>query len=118
MCPVCGERTDYVMNGDPDEHWETNVARLQERLIKAESTVSEIPLLEGVKVVIENDHYYLSSHEIIRSGLQHRLQYGELVQVGKQTFEVQTYSYEKRRYRVCPFSTELTDEELAVLAGP
>lgn len=117
-CPVCGDRTDYISNDEPDEYWESNIARHRERLIQGETEIPEIPVLEGVRVVLEDDHYYLSSHEIIRAGMQHKLQHGELVKVGKQVFEIQDYSYKRRRYRVCPFSTTLSAEDLATMAGP
>ena len=117
-CPVCGERTDYISNAEPDEHWESNIVRHQERIVRGETEIPEIPVLEGVKAFIENDQYYLSSHEIIQAGVQRRLQPGDLVQIGKQVFETQTYSYAKRRYYVRPFSTTLSDEDLSSLAGP
>ena len=117
-CPVCGERTNYFTNDEPDEDWENKLARQLERFVRSDTEIPEIPVLEGVKVIIEDDHYYISSHEIINAGVQGRLRPSDLVQVGKQTFEILHYSYKNRRYLVRPFSTTLSADDLARLAGP
>lgn len=117
-CPVCGQRTDYISNDTPDEHWESNVVRQQEWLAKAVADPPEIPTLEDAKVIFDGEHYYISTHDVIRGGINHVLRDTDLVQVGKQVFEILHHHDEQRRYLVRPFSTNLSDAQLAELAGP
>ena len=117
-CPVCGERTSYADNIEPDENWAENIERHRKRIAEAEEEVELIPTLENVKVMVEAGQFYIDSRDAIRAGFQDRLRPSELVRIGKQVFEVLHYSYEKRRYLVQVFSLTLTDEQLADLATP
>lgn len=117
-CPVCGEHTDYITNDEPDEHWESNIARQQEHLIRAGADIPEIPTLEGAKVHLLDGQYFISTWDVVDGGVRHQLRDTDLVRVGKQVFEVLAYSYDERRYWVTPFSLELSDEDLCRLAGP
>ena len=117
-CPVCSETTDYISNDEPDEFWEQNIARYLEHLEQADTPAPDIPVLDGAKVVMEGEQYFISTWDVVTGGARHRLRFEDLVQVGKQVFEILEYRYEERRYLVQPFSVTLSDEDLSNLAGP
>jgi hypothetical protein len=120
VCPVCGNGTDYIANIDPDENWESNAARMREWLDAGAEPVPDIPILkDGKHIRVRFDgQYWLHSWDVVRGGLGHRLTETDLVQVGKQTFEVLAYVDERREYLVRPFSLELTDEDMRKLQCP
>lgn len=117
-CPVCSELTDYVSNDEPDDYWEQNIARHLERAEQGETLPPDVPVLEDAKVALEGEQYFISTWDVVNGGIRHRLRLTELVQVGKQVFEILEYRYTERRYLVQPFSTSLSDDQLAELAGP
>lgn len=118
MCPVCGQPTDYLSNDEPDENWERNVIRHQENAETDAAPVEEIPTLEGARVFLDNDQYFISTWDVVGGGVNRQLRETDLVHVGKQTFEILSYSYEDRRYLVQPFSTTLSDEDMRKLQCP
>jgi hypothetical protein len=117
-CPVCSEPTYYASNDEPDEYWEQNIARHLERAVQGETVPPDVPVLEGAKVTLEDKQYFISTWDVVNGGIRHRLSLTDLVQVGKQVFEILEYRYSERRYLVQPFSTSLTDEQVSDLAGP
>jgi hypothetical protein len=118
MCPVCNTQTAYISDDEPDENWAANILRFKENQETDSSPVEEIPTLDGAKVTLDHDQYFIHTWDVVAGGIGHRLQDTDLVRVGKQVFEILSYSYEDRRYLVQPFSTELTEEDLSKLAGP
>lgn len=119
-CPVCSNTTDYIVNADPDENWEANAARMREWLDAGAEPVPDIPILKDgkhIRVRFDGDQYWLHSWDVVRGGLGHRLTETDLVQVGKQTFEVLAYVDDQREYLVRPFSLTLPDDLFPVL-GP
>lgn len=117
-CPVCGDKTDYIENAEPDENWKGNVLRMREHLEQAVAPTPDIPVLEGARVKLINGEYFLSTWDVVNGGIRHRLRDTDLVQVGKQVFEILHYSYECRRYLVQPFATELDDDDMRKLQCP
>lgn len=117
-CPVCSETTDYVSNDEPDEFWEQNVARYLERAEQGETPRLDIPILEDARVTLDGDEYFISTWDVVNGSIRHRLRLSDLVQVGKQVFEILEYRYAERRYLVQPFSTSLSDDDLRALGTP
>lgn len=111
-CPVCSQETDYVSNDEPDEYWEQNIARHLERAEQGETPRPDIPLLEDAHVALEGEQYFISTWDVVNGGVRHRLRFTDLVQVGKQVFEILEYRYEERRYLVKPFNTSFDCDEL------
>jgi len=114
-CPVCGEDTDWVGNADPDEDHAEKVESLLRHLELSGLGMDDV-LKADVPVKSEGDSLWLHSWDLINAGIWHRLQPDDLVQVGKQTFEVICYVDERREYCVRAFSMTLSDEDLQRLA--
>lgn len=112
-CPLHDEPTDRIQDSH-DEDWAARLHFLKVQLDLAEMDAELIHLVEG-KVTLADGVYWLSSHDVIRSGVRHRLEPDALVKVGQQVFEIQAYSYARRAYIVEPFSMALTDDEIAEL---
>lgn len=113
-CPVCHQPTDYFGNQAPDDDWANRVATLQEHHAQATEEPPEIPEVVG-RVVVREDNFFIHAWDVYHSGLRYALTEGTLVRVGQQTFEV--IGRIDREYVVRPFSTTLSDDDLARLAG-
>lgn len=118
-CPICGEKTDFVSNAEPDEDYPLKVAWAQER---AEQATLEPPLIPTTSEPIPvkpagGDFYWLHRWDLWHAGVRDRLHHQDLIQVGKRAFEVVTYVHDRRSYLTRPFALELSAEDLRRLAG-
>ena len=84
----------------------------QRKLVEMDTEL--IPVVEA-EVKLDKGYLWVSSHDVIRSGIRHRLKDGDLIRVGKQVFEILGYVYGTRRYLVQAFEMEVTDEALTEL---
>lgn len=114
-CPIHDEPTSRIQDA-ADEDWERKVALLKYRLTRENEEGELIPAVAG-KITVDGDQLWLSSHDVIRAGISHRLEPDALVRVGQQVFEVQAYSYTRRAYLVKTFSMTVTEEDLEELLG-
>lgn len=107
-CPICFEPTVFSTGYYVSPDWEERVAAViqaRELEIEAEElipTVSTVPIIEGNDV-------FLSTHDVVRSGIQRRLQTFDIVRIrtpdgADHYVEIVAYSYEGRKYLVRPFS--------------
>lgn len=121
-CPVCGERTSYFNDVEPDEDWEWKATLLQEQLKTAEESAIDLGAL-GIKSVpttvkVKFEHgYWIHYWDLYHAGVRDKLAEGELIRVGEQVFEVLEYVETLRSFAVRPFSFELSEEELMQLSG-
>ena len=115
QCPIHKEGTDFFQGLEVDEDWEQRALRLREHLALQALDAELIPVVETT-VRLRDGNYWIHAWDVIDSGVRHRLNEGELIQVGKQTFEVLAYVEAQREYLVEPFSLELSDEDLRKLA--
>ena len=115
-CPVHGEATDYFNNVDPDENWEWLATAVQRGIALNAQDDELIPTLHDVAVTTSGGQLFISSHDVIRAGIRHRLQPLELVRIGQQVFEIQGYIDATRDYWVRSFSMELSEADLRRLA--
>lgn len=114
-CPIHDEPTTWH-HESPDEDWEIQLAILKEQLEPAapESLDDLIPLVDTKVIIRPGGAYFVHAWDVYAS-VQRRLKPMELFRVGKQTFEVLEYMEEPREYWVRPFSTMLSEEDLARL---
>lgn len=114
-CKIHEDEQLSRIQADPDPDWEIRAKKLKERLdFEAEAREAVQPV-EG-KIVTADDQLWISTWDVA-SSVRHQLNEGTLIQVGKQVFEILHYDYDGRRYLVRAFSMELTDDDLARLAG-
>jgi hypothetical protein len=70
-CPVCGERTSYISNDQPDPDWQEKVAHLLERRMQAEALQEPIPrLTKPVQFIEEHGQVFVAQSELINAGLR------------------------------------------------
>lgn len=116
-CPIHDEPTWLDSKSEPDEAWLERSARIQRHMELDAQVAEAIPVIEA-KVVHADGQLWVSSHDVIRSGIRFQLQPDDLIRIGQQHFEIQAYSDSLRAYLVEAFSMELSDEDLGRLAGP
>jgi hypothetical protein len=122
-CPVCGEKCARFNNTDFDEDLDDlgqRIAFLREQWRKADADdapIEDIPVLSDVRVRFdtETDQYWLHAWDMYPA-VKHRLRDTDLVQIGKQVFEILGYVDDKREYYARPFSMTLSDLDLQKLA--
>lgn len=117
-CPICSERTAYSEDAKPQENWEGILLQQLEHVAPTPHEAIEIPQLEGVKVRLIDKRLWIHVWDVYAAGLRYPLHEGELIQIGAQVFEILRFDQEDRLYLVRTFSTTLSDEDLAKLAGP
>src|SRR5512133_2522325 len=76
MCPVHGTATSYA-TAPPDDNWKERSQAAQDKLSLAESRASrdidlDCPVL-SVPVTFRDGELFISSHDVIRSDIWHRL---------------------------------------------
>lgn len=114
-CPIHGTKNNWFGHTEPDEDWAEQLAVMHEHLAEPETLDDIIPLVD-TKVHVRNGGYFVLSwdvYDVVRA----RLQPGMLIRVGKQAFEVLEYLEDSREYWLRPFSTTLSEEDLARLAA-
>lgn len=117
QCPIHGTDTFFNPKEDQDEDWDVQLARLKERTDpKPDSLDDVIPLVTAEVSVTPEGKYFVSSWDVF-AAVKRRLEPTDLIQVGKQTFEVLRYIDPTRQYWVRPISITLTDEDLARLTA-
>jgi hypothetical protein len=111
-CPVCEEVTSYHIGPLVTPGWEEIAAdAIEARELAAE----DAELIQTLNVLPETrgDSLVLDSHELIRSGIQRRLQTGEVfrIKIGSQAFHIEIlgYSYIDRLYLVREFDMAAPD---------
>jgi hypothetical protein len=116
-CPVCGEATTWFATVDYAEDWNEMAVQKKRDLEAAAKDLDLIPLIDG-PVSVRKDELFISSWDVIESGIWHRLKPTDLIRIANQVFEIQGYVNEDRAYWVRAFSMELGNEDLAKLVGP
>jgi hypothetical protein len=118
ICPVCGEKTSYFYDQEPDEDYQWKATLLLEQHEDAEVEPLEIPTVSAdVRVKLESGALWIHAWDLYHAGQRDKLAQDDLIQVGKQTFEILEYVEPRREYLVRPFSLTLSDEDLRKLAG-
>lgn len=123
QCPIHkDERTAWFQNAEPDEDWEKLVAIATEHLQPAEDdSLDELIPAVNTRVVTRPDGSFVVSSWDVHASLRRykpiAYDEGQLIRVGKQTFEIVQYLEEERQYVVNSFATELSEEDLARLVG-
>ena len=115
-CPVHGDPTQFIQ-ADVDEDWEARLGFLVRQRELDEIDSELIPIIEA-QVKHKDGLLWVSSHDVIRSGIRYRLPADALIRIGQQVFEIQAYSDSRRAYLVEAFSMTLTDEDLEQLSAP
>lgn len=111
-CPICFESTVYSTGYFVSPDWEERVAAAVEA---RELEIEADELIQTVRTTLmdEGGDLFLSTHDVVRSGIQRRLQTFDIVRISSadgtdRYVEVVAYSYEGRRYLVRPFSIEFS----------
>ena len=115
VCPLHKTPLDLISDEEPDEDWKAKLERLKLQIDTAGESAPLIPMAEAA-VLLRDGQLWVSSHDLIRSGLWDSIGTFQLIQIGKQIFEIQAYYERTRDYWVRSFSMELSDEELRRLA--
>lgn len=117
ICPLHATQTIFLNDEEPSADWSVQLAEGRKAQAEQAKAPSEelIPAVE-TKVFSRDGELYVSAFNVYRV-TRERLEPGDLFSVGKQTFEVLKYLHEPRReYRVRPFSTSLSEDDLRRLA--
>jgi hypothetical protein len=114
-CPIHETETWLDNKSDPDPDWAARAERLVRQMERDAAIAALIPTIEA-KVVHADGQLWVSSHDVIRAGIRHRLPADAIIRIGQQHFEIQGYSDSRRAYLVEVFSMELSAEDLRRLA--
>jgi hypothetical protein len=127
-CPVCHEPTDLIHNAEVYENDEELVRRIsfqREQWAKADGpdeVYDGVTQLDSDAVPVrydaKTDMFLLHAWDMYVSGVRHRLRDSDLVQVGKQVFEILGYHDDTREYYARSFAMELSDEDMLALQCP
>jgi hypothetical protein len=127
-CPVCREPTDLIHNAEVDENDEELDRRIlwqREQWAKADGpdeVYDGVTQLDSdvvpVRYDAETDGLWLHAWDMYVGGVWHKLRDGDLVQIGKQVFEILGYVDDQREYYVRSFAMELSDEDMLALQCP
>ncbi len=111
------EETWLDSKSEPDPDWKERGARLV-RQMEHDAAVAELIPVIDTHVQLIDGQLWISSWDVINSGIRNRLRADDLVKVGVQVFEIQGYDEPRRRYLVQAFSMTLSDEDLERLSAP
>jgi hypothetical protein len=112
VCPICEHPTAYHLGLSVTPGWEDIAA---DGIEARELAAKDAELFQTLNVLPETrgDSIVIDSHELIRSGIQRRLQPGEIfrIEIGDQSFyvEILDYSYVDRLYLVREFDIAAPD---------
>lgn len=111
-CPVHQTDADYINNAEVDDLWEWKAEAIRLHISINEGKANPIPVLTGIELREDEGRTWLSSHDLIRAGIQHRLQADDVLEINPETvptdhpcdalWEVQAYSDGRRAYWIRP----------------
>lgn len=97
-CGGCGGRTTLGRNLIPHRNWSKRALEVRLALEEAEKPVSDVLELAVPVRRDEAGRYFISSHDVCRTGFQSELKPDTVVRIEKKLYEVIGYTSATREY--------------------